>query len=107
MSYELRRLISSLVPPTWAVTLTKVPAAQDAVRLQLTATATTAFWPSHSVPSTSVHSRYLRHLAGDGILTVAGPAKSGAFSVATANVGASGLITATANTHGVSLLSRC
>jgi hypothetical protein len=40
---------------------------------------------------------------GDGILTLAGPAGSGAFSVATANVGASALITATANTHGLNL----
>jgi len=41
--------------------------------------------------------------SGDGIVTLPGPSGSGAFSVATFNVGAPGSIDATANTHGVGL----
>ena len=42
-------------------------------------------------------------VTGDGIVTIAGPTGSEAFSVAAVNVGAGGLIVASANTHGQSL----
>jgi transposase len=62
MSDKLRTLISSLFPPACAVDLTEVTVEQASVRLQLTATAPAACCPDCAVPSSSIHSRYPRHL---------------------------------------------
>jgi transposase len=62
MAYELRTLISSLLPPGSTVNFIKVTVAHDYVLLQLRATAPTASCPRCAVPSSSVHSRYHRHL---------------------------------------------
>ena len=62
MADELRKLLSSLFPPACAVTLTKVTVEQASVQLQLTATAPAACCPGCAVPSSSIHSRYQRHL---------------------------------------------
>jgi transposase len=62
MSDELRKILSSLFPPGCAVNLTKVTVEQASVRLQLTATAPAACCPGCAVPSSSIHSRYQRHL---------------------------------------------
>ncbi len=62
MSNELRKLLSALFPPACAVHLTKVTVAQASVQLQLTATAPAACCPGCAVPSSSIHSRYQRHL---------------------------------------------
>jgi transposase len=63
MSYELQTLIASLFPPACPVSVTTVAVTQDAVRLQLTASAPTACCPACAVPSSAVHSRYQRHLS--------------------------------------------
>jgi transposase len=62
MAYELRTLITALLPPTCAVRLAEVTIEQAFVRLQLMATASTACCPCCAVPSSSVHSHYQRHL---------------------------------------------
>jgi transposase len=62
MADELRKLLASLFPPACAVNLTKVTVEHASVQLQLTATAPTAACPRCAVSSSSVHSRYQRHL---------------------------------------------
>jgi transposase len=62
MTHELHTLISALLPPRGAVCLTEVTVEQASVQLQLTATAPTAACPRCAVPSSSIHSRYQRHL---------------------------------------------
>jgi transposase len=62
MTHDLQTLITALLPPTWAVRLTKVTMEQASVQLQLTATAPTAACPRCTVSSSSIHSRYQRHL---------------------------------------------
>src|SRR5919197_4940032 len=62
MTHDLQTLITALLPPTWAVRLAKVTMEQASVQLQLTATAPTAACPRCAVSSSSVHSRYQRHL---------------------------------------------
>jgi transposase len=62
MTHDLQTLITALLPPTWAVRLTKVTMEQASVPLQLTATAPTAAFPRCTVSSSSIHSRYQRHL---------------------------------------------
>jgi Transposase/zinc-finger of transposase IS204/IS1001/IS1096/IS1165 len=62
MSYELRTLLASLCPSTHRVRLTEVTIVQNAVRLQLTASAPTVCCPCCARPSSAVHSRYQRHL---------------------------------------------
>ncbi|MGH8060123.1 MAG: transposase family protein [Candidatus Entotheonellia bacterium] len=65
MSYELQKLrtfVTPLLPPTRAVRLTKVTMETDSVLLQLRTTAPTAGCPRCAVSSSSVHSRYQRHL---------------------------------------------
>jgi transposase len=62
MTHELHTLITALLPPSGAIRLTKVTIEQALVQLQLTATAPTAACPRCAVPSSSIHSRYRRHL---------------------------------------------
>jgi transposase len=62
MTHELQRLITALLPPTSIVHLTALTSEQESVVLQLTATAPTASCPRCTVPSSSVHSRYGRHV---------------------------------------------
>src|SRR5918992_440152 len=62
MSYELRTLLASLFPSTYRVRLTEVTIVQNAVRLQLTASAPTVCCPCCARPSSAVHSRYQRQL---------------------------------------------
>jgi transposase len=62
MTPELQTLITALLPPSGAVRLTAVTMEQAAVRLQLTAAALTAACPCCAVSSSSIHSRYQRHL---------------------------------------------
>jgi transposase len=59
---ELRTFIMHLLPLTQAVHLTRVTMEADHVLLQLTTTALTACCPCCARPSSSVHSRYQRHL---------------------------------------------
>jgi transposase len=62
MSHNLHSLITALLPRTCAVGLSGVTVEQAAVRLHLTATAPTAPCPGCAVSSSSIHSRYQRHL---------------------------------------------
>jgi transposase len=62
MAYELHTLVTALLPPTCRVRLTGVTVEKASVRLQLTATAPTAACPCCAVSSSSIHSRYQRHL---------------------------------------------
>jgi transposase len=62
MAHELHRLITALLPSTSTVHLTALTIEQESVVLQLTATAPTASCPRCTVPSSSVHSRYGRHV---------------------------------------------
>jgi Transposase/zinc-finger of transposase IS204/IS1001/IS1096/IS1165 len=62
MTHNLHTLITALLPPTCAVSLSGVTVEQASVRLHLTATAPTAPCPGCAVASSSVHSRYQRHL---------------------------------------------
>jgi transposase len=62
MTHNLHTLITALLPPTCAVSLSGVTVEQASVRLHLTATAPTAPCPDCAVASSSVHSRYQRHL---------------------------------------------
>jgi transposase len=62
MTHELHRLITALLPSSSTVHLTALTVEQESVGLQLTATAPTAFCPGCTVPSSSVHSRYGRHV---------------------------------------------
>jgi hypothetical protein len=62
MSHELHTFVTTLLSPTSDVRLAKVTVEQETMRLQLTATAPRARCPRCTVPSSSVHSRYQRHL---------------------------------------------
>jgi transposase len=62
MSHNLHTLITALLPRTCAVGLSGVTVEQASVRLHLTATAPTAPCPGCAVSSSSIHSRYQRHL---------------------------------------------
>jgi transposase len=62
MPHEPHTFITELLPLSHVVSLTAVTVAQDAVQLQLIATAPTACCPHCAVPSSAVHSRYQRHL---------------------------------------------
>src|SRR5262245_46019999 len=62
MTDELQTLILELLPRTRKVHLTAVTIEQASVRLQLMATAPTADCPLCGVTSSSIHSRYQRHL---------------------------------------------
>jgi transposase len=59
----LQPLITHLLPPTRAVRLTEVIVEPEDVCLQLTTTAQAACCPRCAVPSSTVHSRYQRHLS--------------------------------------------
>jgi transposase len=62
MPHVLHTFVTALLSSTSDVHLDKVTVEQDTVRLQLTATAPYARCPCCAVPSSSVHSRYQRHL---------------------------------------------
>jgi transposase len=62
MTHVLHTFVTTLLSFTPEVHLDQVTMEQDTVRLQLTATAPTAACPRCAVPSSSVHSRYQRHL---------------------------------------------
>jgi transposase len=62
MTHVLHTFVTTLLSLTPDVHLDKVTVEQDAVRLQLTATGPHARCPCCTVPSSSVHSRYPRHL---------------------------------------------
>ena len=62
MTHELQRLITALLASISTVHLTALTIEQASVLLQLTATAPTASCPGCTVPSSSVHSRYGRHV---------------------------------------------
>jgi transposase len=62
MSHALHTFVTTLLSPTSDVRLAKVTVEQETVRVQLTATAPRARCPRCTVPSSSVHSRYQRHL---------------------------------------------
>jgi transposase len=62
MSHNLQTLITALLPRTCAVGLSGVTVEQASVWLHLTATAPTAPCPGCAVSSSSIHSRYQRHL---------------------------------------------
>ena len=59
---ELRTFVTALLPSQCSVRLTAVTMEQASMRLQLAAMAPTACCPGCTVPSSSVHSRYQRHL---------------------------------------------
>ena len=63
MTHVLHTFVTTLLSSTPDVHLDKVIMEQDTVRLQLTATAPQARCPYCAVPSSSVHSRYQRHLS--------------------------------------------
>jgi transposase len=62
MAHALQTLMTALLPPTGAMRLTEVTVEQASVRLELTAMAPTAACPRCAVSSSSIHSRYQRHL---------------------------------------------
>jgi transposase len=62
MSLELQTLITKLLPPGRGIHLAEVTIGDESVRLQLTTTAPAAACPRCHVPSSSIHSRYQRHL---------------------------------------------
>src|SRR5215470_17345402 len=62
MCHELHTFATTLLPPTHAVRLTQVTVEKASIRLQLTATAPTVACPLCRVSSSSIHSRYQRHL---------------------------------------------
>jgi transposase len=65
MYHELRKLptyVTNLLPPTRPVHITEVTVEPAYVLLQLTTTAPAACCPCCVMPSSSVHSRYQRHL---------------------------------------------
>ena len=62
MTHVLHTFVTTLLSSTPDVHLDKVTVEQDTVRLKLTATAPQARCPCCAVPSSSVHSRYQRHL---------------------------------------------
>jgi zinc-finger of transposase IS204/IS1001/IS1096/IS1165 len=62
MTHGLHTFVTTLLSPTSDVHLDKVTGEQETVRLQLTATVPRARCPRCAVPSSSVPSRYQRHL---------------------------------------------
>ena len=62
MPLEFQIFITALLSSTRELRRTEVTVEDASVRLQLTATAPTACCPCCTVPSSSVHSRYQRHL---------------------------------------------
>jgi transposase len=62
MTHTLQTRITALLPPTCAIRLTQVTMEKASVQLQLMATAPTAACPCCAVSSSSIHSRYQRHL---------------------------------------------
>src|SRR5215813_9692456 len=62
MPLKLHTLITTLLPPTRGIRLLEVSIEDELVRLQLMVTAPTAGCPRCAVSSSSVHSRYQRHL---------------------------------------------
>jgi transposase len=62
MALQLHTLITELFPPAAGLRLMDATIEDTSVRLQLTATAPTAACPCCGMPSSSVHSRYQRHL---------------------------------------------
>ena len=58
----LQTLVTNLLPSTCSVDLTEVTIEEEYVLLQLTTTAPTAACPCCAVSSSSIHSRYQRHL---------------------------------------------
>jgi transposase len=62
MLVKLHTLISAILPPTRGIRLLEVFVGDELVRLQLTVRAPTAACPRCAVASSSVHSRYQRHL---------------------------------------------
>ena len=62
MPVTLQTLISAFLPPTRGIRLLEVSVEEASVQLQLTVTAPTAACPWCAVSSSSVHSRYQRHL---------------------------------------------
>ena len=62
MSHELQTLITELLASTHELRLTEITVKEASARLQLTATAAMACCPCCMAPSSTVHSRYQRHL---------------------------------------------
>jgi transposase len=62
MPGKLQTLMTELLPPTRGIRLLEVDVEDASVRLQLTTTAPTAACPCCAVSSSSIHSRYQRHL---------------------------------------------
>src|ERR671934_2988585 len=62
MGHALQTLLTALLPSTCSIQLTALTIEDESVQLQLTATAPTAACPRCAVASSSVHSRYQRHL---------------------------------------------
>jgi transposase len=62
MPVKFQTLISAFLPPTRGIRLLEVSIEDASVRLQLMVTAPTAACPCCAVSSSSVHSRYQRHL---------------------------------------------
>ena len=62
MAHELQTLITTRFPRARGIRLTEITIEDEAVRLQLTATAPTAACPRCAVSSSSIHSRSQRHL---------------------------------------------
>ena len=62
MSHELQTFITELLSSTYELRLMEITIEEASVRLQLTATAVTACCPCCMAPSSTVHSRYQRHL---------------------------------------------
>ena len=62
MAHELQTLITKLFPRARGIRLTDITIEDEAVRLQLTATAPTAACPRGAVSSSSIHRRDQRHL---------------------------------------------
>jgi hypothetical protein len=62
MSHKLHTFITALLPRSHEVRLTALTVTKGAVQLQLSATAPTTCCPRCAAPSSSVHSRYQRHL---------------------------------------------
>jgi hypothetical protein len=59
---HLQTVVANLLPSTCSVGLTEITMEQEYVPLQLTTTAPTAACPCCAVSSSSIHSRYQRHL---------------------------------------------
>src|SRR5919202_6235920 len=62
MAHKLQTLITTLFPRARGIRLTEITIEDEAVRLQLTATAPTAACPRCAVSSSSIHRRYQRQL---------------------------------------------